>query len=169
MPEAVIYLNEKWHTGQLKDASYQLATISRKVLGHVMPLVAAIDPDLDWLEGTVEVRNALIPQHVPSYLMNEWDSSENSVFKFLASLPYHNTPGKIDKRLRKRLQMFEYFRSPLEAQLFLSANDDGLSNLQRALESRYVNTFWVTAATYEQSRLLRLALYEGDYFAKLPS
>lgn len=119
MAEQVVYVNEQWHTGQLRDASYELATSGIKVLDHLIPKVEQLDPNLDWLYGTVQVRRVLVPSNVPKTTARDWDSHENWVFRFIASLPYLNTPGRIDRRLAGRLQMFEYFRSPFEAYQYL--------------------------------------------------
>lgn len=167
MMEHGVYINEVWHTGQVRDASAELVGTQLKVVGHLLPRVRGINPNLNRLMRAALIRKVLDPEEIPFPARSKWDRDENWVYRVIDSLRRkYTTPGRLDENIVPNLDNYGYFASPEDAVNYLDATRQRLTHLLKYDTQHRLGTLKLVFLSYTESRILRMAVGKGQYLIR---
>src|SRR3989344_8990181 len=97
MSEAIVYINEGWHTGQVREATDELVDTSLRVVDRLIPVVQGINPDLNSIHRAALIKTEISPDVIPLVTRSKWVRDENWLYRFIDSLrDTYTTPSVID-------------------------------------------------------------------------
>ena len=162
--ERAIILSDEWNSRQVREVAFNLATTNLHILEDLVPIAEGIDPFLDPILRTRRAHERVIFANIPVEMRDLWDKGEMQVFRFLASRPLHNTPGRIDQALQQQMDTFHFFVSFEDLLRYFKSKKKSVENLLSNLEHNRSNAIDLAYSTYGESRTLRFAT-QGLYLA----
>lgn len=162
MPEAIVYVNNSFHTGLVREATYELLEGGLRVVDICVDTVGQLKEILGVREVSPAVLNRLLtPTNMPVTARKKWRVSEKWVGRFLTDAKLNPEVGVpvLPKKdlaepipLTETIRLADYFFQSRRDQMKILFNDKGFSNLNSLI--------WARQA-YLESRMLRRAIYEG--------
>lgn len=161
MGEASLYINEHYHTGHLRSASYELNNRSRDVTGLCIDRIGAVDPrEPDFLP--LKLRLACSPGEIPLKEKDAWSRSEREMLKLLMATHIMKSLIRTERRLEEYLPEKPPFEGYPEAFAYFQFTQKWLNFLLREGQ-RQMSSPALAVHSFITSWTLRRAIFEGKY------
>ncbi len=160
MPEGIVYVNESFHTGLVKEATLELIDRQQKVLDVCIDKITMLKVVLGSEAASSIVRGVINGGVIPTRIRRKWLRGEMWVGRFL-------TEAKVNPELSNPLPNdSEAEKIPNQqglstAEEFLKLSQDALDFLLKNQPPHRFDSLTWSSYAYTESRLLRRALYQG--------
>lgn len=168
MSEQVVYLNERYHTGQVQDATQELVARSLQICDTCFQKTEELARIFGHSLSPIVVRYNLTPGLFTASRIGRWSRSEVWVEKFLKLTGRLREPAKDIKPLIGAVQPphSDYNLPAIGLMSFWEANFANLYELAVPKPPNEQETLEGAFKAYTESRIIRQALCDGIYFQR---
>lgn len=165
MPEIKLFVNERVHTGQLRDAGLELLDKGMLVVLEYKERLGGVNPGVSPLPQNILIGLAMGNHGLPDRLKVRWKKAEQEMTRLLVSTGVLSYPHRVWQNLFRRLQYTKSLPNQEQAMGFLNRTGARLTYLQGPeggfgrLDSLRWSTF-----VYTENLILRGAVLGGTYF-----
>lgn len=165
MTEIKLFVNERVHTGQLRDAGLELLDKGLLVVSEYRERLGGVNPGVSPLPQDILIGLAMGRHGLPDGLKGRWKKAERDMTRLLVSTGVLSYPHRVWQNLFRRLQYTQSLPNQEQAVGLLNRTGTRLTYLQRPeggfgrLDSLRWSTF-----VYTENLILRGAVLGGTYF-----
>jgi hypothetical protein len=165
MPEKIVHINEKVHSGQLREASWELVDRESRVTQACTERLEELTEKFPDSLTDFMVTKAIDPKKLVSPRVHQdWLKYEVSVARLLDLGPYDQLPRQLAEGLSAETVRFPESRSfAVNLINFWKTEEARVKGLEQALQKRAADSLTISRSAYANSRIIRAALYQRTY------
>lgn len=164
--EPIIYINEGCHTGQLQDASQELAHRTLQIIGRCVENIGLINRTTDPQVLPLKLRSATSDAALSSKTQRVWTNDEKWVARLAVMAGILSYPHRVDLRISEHLSPVSGFSTAAGAILFFSSEAERVRYLLSPQARQRLDSLKFSSFAYVESRVLRRAVFDGVYLTK---